>query len=334
MLSKISALLVFTACLLVEIPGYGQSNNSAADTRKSSNPGEPVLILHALCARPASAAQASDKSCETVITKADFDTLTAALDPNMPQSNRLVLATEYSKLLVLGQEAERLKLDQDPAFKQLLDFTRLQLLERQLVRAVEAESSSISQAEIAQYYREHPSSFEEGSFLKLYMPKQGKWLAPEPAQTMQQRAAAGENFDKLQQEIWAALGRPSGAPLTQMGTLRRSNLPEGLQKIFALKPGEVSAVIADKDGSYVYRMESKRVIPLESAGSEIRTLMANLRLQDRISKLRSAVMVSVNEDYFGALPSTEELARHHGMEHQGSHLMPMSNDEKKSQMKQ
>jgi hypothetical protein len=81
-------------------------------------------------------------------------------------------------------------------------------------------------------------------------------------------------------------------------------------------------------------MESKRVIPLESATSEIRTLMANLRLQDRISKLRSAVMVSVNEDYFGTLPSTEELARHHGMEHQGSHLMPMSNDEKKSQMKQ
>jgi len=69
-------------------------------------------------------------------------------------------------------------------------------------------------------------------------------------------------------------------------------------------------------------MEAKRVIPQESAAGEVRTLMANLRLQDRISKLRSAVMISVNEDYSRALPTTEELARHHGMERLGSHLMP------------
>src|SRR6267378_2523218 len=317
-------LCVFCACLLGAIPGLGQSNSRTADKRRGGNPAEPVLILHALCQEPTSAARTSEKSCETIISRADFDNLIAALDPNMPESNRLVLATEYTKVLVLSHEAERLKLDQEPAFKRLVEFTRLQLLQRQLVRILEAEASSISAAEVAQYYREHPSSFEEGSFLRLYIPKEGKWSAPEQVQTIQQRAAAGDNFDKLQQEIWAALGRPSGAPSTQMGTARRSNLPEGLQKIFDLKPGEVSALIADTGGYHVYRMESKRVIPQESATSEIRTLLGNLRLQDRISKLRSAVMVSVNEDYFGVLPSTEELARHHGMEHQGSHLMPMS----------
>jgi hypothetical protein len=30
----------------------------------------------------------------------------------------------------------------------------------------------------------------------------------------------------------------------------------------------------------------------------------------------------------------DELARHHWMEHQGAHLMPMSNEEKKCQIKQ
>jgi len=40
-------------------------------------------------------------------------------------------------------------------------------------------------------------------------------------------------------------------------------------------------------------------------------------------------MISVNEDYFGALPSTEELAKHHGLEHTGSHMMPMRDQEKK-----
>jgi len=320
---------VFCACLLAAIPGQGQSRSRTADKERRGDPAEPVLILHALCPEPTTVVQTSGRSCERVITRADFDNLIAALDPNMPESNRLILATEYTKLVVLSHEAERLKLDQEPAFKRLVEFTRLQLLERQLVRALEAEASSISAAEVTQYYREHPSSFEEGSFLRLYIPKEGKWSVPEQAQTIQQRAAAAENFDKLQQEIWAAQGRPSGAPSTQMGTVRRSNLPEGLQKIFDLKPGEVSALIADTGGYYVYRMESKKVIPQELATSEIRTLMGNLRLQDRVSKLRSAVMVSVNEDYFGMLPSTEELAKHHGLEHSGSHVMPMTDQEKK-----
>ncbi|HWZ42267.1 MAG TPA: peptidylprolyl isomerase [Candidatus Saccharimonadales bacterium] len=329
MSSRLRMLFTSYACVLVVMTAQGQVNSSTANQIKRGNPSEPILILHSLCPGPASAAGASEKPCETVITRGDFDQLISVLDPNMPESNRLVLAAEYAKLLVLSHEAERLKLDQGPAFKQLLEFARLQLLQRQLVRALETEASSISQAEVAQYYREHPASFEEGSFRKLYIPKEGKWAAPEQMQAMRNRAADGEDFDKLQQEIWTAQGRPLGAPLTQMGTLRRSSLPEGLQKIFDLKPGEVSTAIPDTGGYNLYKMESKRTIPQEPAAGEIRTLMANLRLQDRMSKLRSAVMVSANEDYFGALPSTEDLAKHHGLDHQAPHIMPMSNAEKK-----
>jgi len=320
MILKISALMAIFACLLAEIAGLAQSN------QKQSRPSDPVLILHSLCADPA---PANDASCQTVITRQDFDVLIAALDPHMPESNRLVLATEYAKLLVLGNEAERLKLDHDPAFQQLMAFTRLQLLERQLVRQLEQQASVISSTDVAQYYREHLSSFEQGSFLRLYIPKQGKLSAPEQAAVIQKRAVAGENFDQLQQEIWIAQGRPSGAPATRTGVVRRSNLPQAIQKIFDLKPGEVSGLIDDPGGYYIYKLENKEAIPQEQVSSEIRTLMANQRLQDQISKLRSAVMISVNEDYFGALPSTEELAKHHGMEHQGSHMMPMTDQEKK-----
>lgn len=327
MVAKTSALIVVFGCLLAGGAAPAQSNNLTGSNQKQGQPSEPVLILHSLCA-PSSAAPANhDGYCQTIITKQDFDVLIAALDPQMPESNRLMLATEYAKLLVLGNEAERLKLDQDPTFRRLMAFTRLQLLERQLVRELEQQASVISQADIVQYYREHLASFEEGSFRKLYVPKQEK--AAEQAETMQKRAAGGEDFDKLQQEVWAAQGRPSGAPATQTGVIRRSNLPEAMQKIFDLKPGEVSSLIADGDGYYFYKLQSKRVIPEETLSSEIRTLMANRRLQERISKLRSAVMISVNEDYFGTLPSTEELAKHHGMEHQGSHMMPMTDQEKK-----
>ena len=88
-------------------------------------------------------------------------------------------------------------------------------------------------------------------------------------------------------------------------------------------------MIADVDGYSIYKIEFKKVIPLEATAGEIRSLMASERLQERISRLRSAVMISVNEEYFGTLPSTEELKKHHGLEHTGSHMMPMTTEEKK-----
>ena len=326
MLAKVAFSRLCT-CLVAATVALAQSNNPAAHAPTQSNPSQPVLILHSLCV--ASSGSGTEGSCETVITKEDFDSLIAALDPHMPESNRLFLATEYAKLLVLGNEAERLKLDQDPTFKQLMAFTRLQLLERQLVRQLEQQASQISQADISGYYREHLTDFGEGSFLKIYIPKEGKWTSSEQAELIQKRAAGGEDFGKLQQEVWTAQGRPSGAPTTQTGTIRRSNLTVTFQKIFDLRPGEVSSLISDSGGYYVYKLLTKEAVPEQTVSSEIRTVMANQRLQERISKLRSAVMISVNEDYFGPLPSTEELAKHHGMEHQGSHMMPMSEQEKK-----
>lgn len=293
-----------------------------------TKPDEAVLIIHNLCAGNAQSAKVSGKACETVIKKGDFDNLMAALDPNMPEADRLVLATQYVKLMVLGHEAERRKLDQQPTFRQLEEFTRLELLQRQLVRALEAETSSISPDEIARYYREHPANFEEGSFRRIYIPRQSKAGEAEAAQAIQQRATKGEDFDTLQREVWTAQGRPAGAPPTSIGILRRSSLPGPVQSVFDLKPGAVSALIADADGYNIYKMESKRVIPVETASSELRSSMASERLQERIRKLRSAVMISVNEDYFGPLPSTEELAKHHGLEHSESHMTPMTDAEK------
>ncbi len=320
----IASIVVTIICLAIRPAAAAQSavNNSYSETAE-----KPVLIIHEACSQ-GSRARAVDKSCDTVIKKQEFDNLIAALDPRMPESNRLVLATEYVKLLVMGREAERLKIDEDSSFRELVSFTRLQLLERQLVRCLEKESSAISPADVVAFYREHPSQFEEGAFRKIYIPKQGQGSTAETAQAMQHRAAKGEDFDALQREIWTSQGRTAGAPLTHTGTLRRSTLPPTQEKVFDLKPGEVSAPIEEAAGYSIFRLEFKKVLPLSLVENEIRNAMASQRVQERINQLRSAVSVSVNEDYFGALPSTEELAKHHGLEHSGSHLVPMSESEK------
>jgi hypothetical protein len=227
----------------------------------------------------------------------------------------------------MGREAEELKLDEDAGFQEMLRFSRLQLLERQLVRYLEKESSAISQAEIEEYYRRNPGRFEEGSLHKIYIPKQGKWSTLEAADTIRQRAAKGEDFDALQREVWTSQGRLAGTPLTHTGALRRSTLPASQQSAFDLQPGEVSKPIEEPDGYSIFGMESKRVLPLSAVAGEIRTTLSGERLQARIREIRS-VTVSVNEEYFGALPATEELASHHGLQHEGSHLIPMSESER------
>jgi len=314
-------------------PASAQTANStpgaAASGKAQSKAGmnEPVLILHSLCQESGSANPAA-KPCETVITRAEFDNLVAALDPAMPDSNRLNLATEYARLLVLAEEARRLKLDQQPQFKELVEFARLQLLERQLVRALGAEASTVSKEDVEQYYKQNAANYEEGSLRRLFIPKTGSAGELAKAEEIQKRAAKGEDFDSLQGEVWSAQGRITDRPSTRIGPVRRSVLPATQQKMFESNTGDVSAVQSEDSGYVIYKLESKTRIPLEVVADEIRGRLQSQRLQDRIRDLRAAVMISVNEDYFGDLPKTEELAKHHGMEHQGSHLMPMSNSEK------
>jgi parvulin-like peptidyl-prolyl isomerase len=326
-LLAISLLFVKLNPALAQTAGSASQTTGAGKEQAQTGKNEPVLILHNLCAQQSNTNPAA-KSCETVITRAEFDSLVAALDPAMPDSNRLNLATEYARLLVLAEEARRLKLDQQPQFKELEDFTQLQLLERQLVRALGTEAATVSKDDVEQYYKQNAASYELGSLRRLFIPKTGSAGELAQAEEMRKRAAKGEDFDSLQGEIWSAQGRITDRPSTRIGPARRPLVPAAQQKMFDANPGDVSAVQSDDSGYTIYKLESKTTIPLETVEADIRGRLQSQRLQDRIRDLRAAVMISVNEDYFGDLPKTEELAKHHGMEHQGSHLMPMPNSEK------
>ena len=317
-------------CLLTMtsfVISQGRSDASSAPLPAGSD-AAPVLIVHGLCPA-ANVAKPKKGDCDHVITRAEFGKLITALDPKMPESNRLALATEYVRLLTLGREAERLKLDQTPEFKILEDFTRLQLLERQLVRKLSADSL-VSEAEIAQVFVRDQKEYEEAVVGKILIPK-GTVNSPsglQEAEGIRKRAIAGEDLDQLQREIWTTKGHGSPAPSTRIGPLRRSALPVAAREVFDLKAGEVAPLIDDRDGYYIYKLESKTLPTLETVAPAIRGSLASEHLQTRMRDLRDAVSISVNEDFFGALPKTEDLARHHGMQHAGSSLQPMTEKEK------
>ena len=330
-MNRSTAKHLVTCLIVVGLALLGLSRRTAkAQSGAGSSPmtssDQPVLIIHGECS--AQPKKRPGAPCDTVIKKEKFDHLIAATDPNMSATNRLVVATEYVRLMVMAGEAERLRLDQTPSFRELERLLRLRALEQLMMRYLEKESAAISHDEVAAYYQEHPARFEQASLRRIYIPKQGQWTSIEAAQPIRQRAVQGEDFETLQREIWTTQGRTSGAPLTRMGTLRRADLAEAEQRIFDLKPGEVSETFEEPGGFAFFKLETKRMMPLSEVEGYIRSSLVGERMQERINKLRGAVSVSVNEDYFGVLPSTEELAKHHGLEHTGSHMMPMTQHEK------
>jgi hypothetical protein len=66
-----------------------------------------------------------------------------------------------------------------------------------------------------------------------------------------------------------------------------------------LKSGEVSPVILDAGGHYIYKLNSKTEVPLEQAKGEIRSRLQNERTRESMDKLNNSFKVETNEAYFG-----------------------------------
>ena len=126
------------------------------------------------------------------------------------------------------------------------------------------------------------------------------------AESLRERAAAGEDFAKLQKEAVEAAGMKMDSPTVTMPKVRRTGLPPAHAAVFDLKAGEVSQVITDNGGHYVYKVESKEVLPLDQVKEEIRNTLKNLKMKDTMEAYTNSYHAETNEAYFGpAGPSTQ-----------------------------
>jgi hypothetical protein len=283
-----------------------------------------------VCDKPAAAkttttaakAKASG-DCKTVVTKAEFESLADALQPNMTLATKRMLADRYPKMLAFAAEAHKRGLDETPDFKKVLQFYRMQILTQELARNVKEQSEKIPQAEIDKYYKDNPAEFEQASLQRLYIPKQ-KQVEPaadkpeaksadqqksdeealkKEADTLHTRAAAGEDFDKLQKEAYEAAALKGTPPQTNVGQLTRDELPVTHRSVMDLKAGEVSQVIAEPNGYYIYKVVSKDEKPLDAVQAEIRTKLAQQTFQDEMQRIETSAKTELNEAYFGTPPS-------------------------------
>jgi len=306
-------------------------------TIKGVCPAAPKTATGAKAGTAKTAAAAKKPAdCETKITRAQFEKLTKALqqgpNPLNPQQKRQ-LATMLPRFMAMSDAAKAKGLDKTDRFQEMMKFYKMQILTQELQHSVNDEADKIPHEKIEAYYKEHPQDYEQFSLDRLFIPRykqnppeedakdqeklteeqqkakeaadkakqeQGEQELTKLADTLRERAAAGEDFVKLQKEAFEAAGQKVENPTVNLPKVRRTGLPAAHNVVFDLKVGEVSQVITDTGGHYIYKVVSKEVLPLDQQlETEIHNKLKNERVKEMMDKYTNSFQATPNEDYFG-----------------------------------
>jgi hypothetical protein len=295
-------------------------------------PKPKVAAAAGAAAKPAAKTPPAD--CKTTITKVEFETLAKGLTPNMTPQLKRQLANLLPRLNAMAAEARKKGLDKTPEFAAAVKFYQMQILSQQLQRKIQDDAAKVPDAEIQKYYHDNPEAYEQYSLDRLFIPRakqpeaeskedqekdeklteeqkkakeeadKAKTEASEQemsklAETLRARAAAGEDFIKLQKEAFDAAGMKIESPTVNLPKVRRTGLPPAHAAVFDLKAGEVSQIISDTGGHYIYKVESKDVLPLDQVKDEIHSKLQNERTKDAMDKINNSFKAETNDAYFG-----------------------------------
>lgn len=306
------------------------SNTAAATTLA---PATAVITIAGLCDKPV-AGKSKAADCKTVVTRAEFEQLVAAVAPTISPAARKQLATQYGTALVMVHKAHEMGLDQGPKFQELMRVARIGVLTKELSQSLQEQAAKISDNEVETYYHNNEAAYEEAELQRVFIPrsKQSAESKDKPAddaaakdaakkeqqesedamkklaEALRERAAAGEDFAKLQDEGIAASGF-KGKPPTKLGKVRRTSLPPDQGDIFKLKTGETSQLISTPNGYLVYKVGEKDTLPLDHVREEIFTTLQSQRMQDATQAIEQSATPQLNPKYFA--DATADAAQAH-----------------------
>ena len=286
---------------------------------KEVGPDTAVITIKGLCSTTPSKAGLSKTTnaartpkpatCETVVTRKQLEMVIDTVNPNLQATQRRTVAQQYADLLIIANAAVQAGVEKDPKVQEQLRLRKLQYLASSYSHQVQQKEADVPQADIEKYYQEHAVKYERAKLQRIYVPavttEEGK--PPDAAVTrllaekLQQRAAATEDFEKLQKEAFAAANNKSTPPSVDMGERRRSTLPaKQADAVFGLKAGEVSPPLEDAAGFDIYKVVSKDQVPLDKVHDEIKAALGGERFHETIDKVRNSVKPTYNDAYFGS----------------------------------
>jgi hypothetical protein len=275
---------------------------------KSSFPlTEAVITVPGVC----DSKIADSSLCVTIITREQFENLLSGLgqagQPLRPDQTK-ALAQAYADFLAYAAAARKAGIEDSPQFKEFMSYQHLRILAGLYRHTLEEKYKSPSPEDISSYYHDHIADFEEVGLRRLLVPKNNpgakdkeeyKIKALQLAHDLRERAAKGEDFDDLENEAYKTLGLAIAPPGTQMGKRRRDNfVPEEAVEIFALKPGEASKTEIENSSYVVYKVESKRTLPVDQVDEEIKKILYRQTLENAFKAITGSIHPELNPRYF------------------------------------
>jgi len=274
-------------------------------------PDQAVISIHGVCDK----ASGRKGDCTTTITRAQFDRLVAAVNngrPPLAAAPRRALALKYVELLALVQAAAEAGVESDPLFQEAIRLDRLQKMSEFYLRTLDQKSRIVSDEEIAAYYRQNSTRYEELVLGRIFLPRNNPsatdkdaWekSVAKAAGDARTRAAQGANMETLQKDTYTALGLTMSPPPVAMGARRKGMMPiQEEEAVFPLKVGEVSAVIAGPTSFAIYKLESRQAIPLDRVKDEITREIQHQKLEALTKAVTGSAHGDLNDQYFGPPP--------------------------------
>src|SRR5580704_2777535 len=319
-----------------EPPAAEVPENAVVLTIKGVCPATPKTTMASKTGAGKTEPAKKPADCKTEITRAQFEKMAGSLSatPTITPQLKRQLEMALPGFMAMSEAAKAKGLDKSARFMETMRIYRMQILTTELKHTVQEEADKIPPEKIAEYYKSNPEAYEQFSLDRLFIPRykqaeaEDKEDAKEPeklteeqqkakeaadkakqekgeqelnklADSLRERAAAGEDFAKLQKEAFEAAGVKVDNPTVNLPKVRRTGLPPAHVAVFDLKAGELSAVISDNGGHYVYKVVSKEVLPLDQVKDDIHNKLKADRLKEMMDKYTNSYQAIPNEAYFG-----------------------------------
>jgi len=248
------------------------------------------------------------------ITAAQYDdiisSLPAAAQASIRGMGKRSFGERIAELMVLSQEAEKRKLDQEPKLKEQIRFQRENLLAQAMFEELQ-KNLKIDDASVEKYYNEHKSEFEVVKARHILIRVKTAPMAAIPgkpelsdeealakAQSIRKRLDSGEDFATLAKAESDDPG--TNAQGGDLGEFHKNMiLPPLEEAAFVAKVGVVTDPVKTPLGYHLIKVESHVTKPLAEVRPDIETKLRPELASAAVKAMRKNAAVQIDDAYFG-----------------------------------
>ena len=260
---------------------------------------------------------------ETVLATIDgrkltYGELQSYLDGLTPEqktqalADRKSLVQQYALMLKLVEFADKDKLADQSPYKEALAASRKQIL-TQAELNYRYQQTPVTLDDQKKFYESNKDRYTQVKLQVLYLgfvsdlaakESAGKFRTQEQAKQkiseLRVQAKTREEFVKLVKDY--SEDQESKSHNGDYGTMKKSdNLPPDIKPIiFALKQGEISAPVLQRNGFYLFRADSVGLRPFDEVRDEIYNELKESRVRAWIGQTQNSIPIKIENEAFFA----------------------------------